>query len=70
MNRTLSGITTLGQNGPGGNDNGASPSNLNVMSKTLVGAVEEVSYHSAEMQLVYSIDSADWVINIDIKLQR
>ena len=70
MDRTLSGANSLGQSGPGSNGNKGVlhiPQNFsitirlfNVISKTLV---EQRSYPSAEVQLVYSTAPADWAGN-------
>ena len=70
INRTLSGVTTLGQSEPGSNGNegvlcipqscsitGASPSDCLVLyPRHSLGK----SYSSAEIQLVYSTAKADW----------
>ena len=70
IDRTLSGATTPGQNGPGSNDNegvlcipqnssttGASPSECLV---SYTGHSLSESYSSAEMQSVYSLAPAGW----------
>ena len=72
IDRTLSGATTLGLSGPGSNGNEevlCIPQNSSItgtsQSDCLVSYLEhllEESYHSAEMQLVYSTAPADWTI--------
>ena len=70
IDRTISGATTLVQRGPGSDGNegvlwihqrssitGGSPSDCLV---SYLGHSLGKAYHSAEMQLVYSVAPADW----------
>ena len=70
MNRTLSGTTTPGQSGPGSNGNKGVlriPQSCSITGTSLSDSLESYlghslwgSYHSAEMQSVYSTSLADW----------
>ena len=78
IDRTLSGATTLGQSGPGSDDNEGVlhiPQNSSITgtspSDCLVSHPENLSYSSAEMQSVYSTGPADWAVknwNLTIKI--
>ena len=74
IDRTLSGVTTPGQSGPGSDGNEGvlcNPKKLkdywsitirlfSIITRTLIGENGGGSYLSAEMQSVYSTASADW----------